>query len=82
MRVVSRILSIGMHGPDVRELHEKLALLDCFIPPEELKHSQFGPGTRKAVMDLQRAHLSYHRVTGIVDQVTVNLINSEVWPEH
>ena len=81
MKVVSRILSIGMHGPDVRELHEKLELLTLFIPPEERKLSLFGPGTRKAVIDLQRTHLSYSRVTGIVDQVTVSLINSQAWPE-
>ncbi len=82
MKLVGRILSTGMQGADVRELHDKLELLDLFIPPEERKHAQFGPGTKKAVMDLQREHLSYHRVTGIVDQVTANLINSEGWPEH
>ena len=81
MKIVSRVLSVGMQGPDVRELHDKLELLTLFIPPEERKSSRFGPGTRKAVMHLQRTCLAYSRVTGIVDQVTVNLIDSQVWPE-
>ena len=74
MTVVSRILSSGMHGPDVRQLHAQLEWLDLFIPSVERQNGLFGPGTKKAVMKLQRAHLSYSRVTGIVDQATANLI--------
>ena len=77
MEVLSRVLSAGMQGDDVRELQEDLKRLDIFIPPGERKNAIFGPATRKAVMNLQRAHFSESRVSGIVDQATANLISSE-----
>jgi hypothetical protein len=67
-----------MNGPDVRELHHQLELLDLLVPSVERKCALFGPGTKLAVMKLQRAHFSSSRVTGILDQATANLISSGV----
>ena len=79
MRLRGRILSTGMQGDDVRELHNAMERLDHFIPAPERQMALFGPGTKKAVMDLQRAHSTFSsRVKGIVDQATANLINESV----
>jgi hypothetical protein len=67
-----------MNGPDVRELHDRLEMLDLLVPSVERKCALFGPGTKLAVMKLQRAHFSSSRVTGILDQATANLISSGV----
>jgi hypothetical protein len=77
MNVVSRTLSTGMQGDDVRQLHDELTTLEVFIPPAERNSAIFGPATRKAVMNLQRAAFAETRVTGVVDQATANLISSE-----
>jgi peptidoglycan hydrolase-like protein with peptidoglycan-binding domain len=77
MKIVSRVLSSGMQGDDVRELHDELERLDIFIPPGERNNALFGSATKKAVMNLQRARFSENRVTGIVDQATANLLGSE-----
>jgi peptidoglycan hydrolase-like protein with peptidoglycan-binding domain len=79
MRLRGRILSTGMQGDDVRHLHDDLERLDFFVPPHERRTALFGPGTKKAIMDLQREHFHFaSRVKGIVDQATANLINDEV----
>ena len=79
MQLVGRILSTGMQGTDVRRLHNALEKLDILIPPTERSNALFGPGTRKAVQDLQRRHFHFaSRVNGMVDQVTANLIHTEV----
>ena len=82
MKVVSRILSSGMPGDDVRELQDELERLDFFIPPAERTNGLFGPVTKRAVMNLQRTFFSEKRVTGIVDQATANVINSEARNTH
>jgi hypothetical protein len=48
--------------------------LHLFVPPGERNFALFGPVTRKLVKDIQRDHFHPSRVTGIVDQATVNLI--------
>lgn len=79
MRLRGRILSTGMQGDDVRELHNAMERLDYSIPSHERQTALFGPGTKKAVMDLQREHFTFSsRVKGIVDQATANLINEAV----
>jgi hypothetical protein len=79
MKLGGRILSTGMQGVDVGDLHDALELLDVFIPPGERSREVFGPATRKAVMELQREHFQFaSRVNGMVDQATANLINSEI----
>jgi len=66
-----------MQGSDVRRLHEALEQLDFDIPPGERLDDVFGPGTKKAVQELQRRHSQFaSRTRGIVDQATVNLITS------
>ncbi len=74
MNVVERVLSVGMSGDDVRQLHEQLELLHFFVPPGERSYGFFGPATRKAVMEVQREHFHPNRVNGLVDQATANLI--------
>ena len=81
MRVVSRVLSTGMQGGDVRDFHDKLEELGLFVPPVERSRGLFGPGTKRAVMEVQRKHFSYSRVTGILDQATANLIDMETGRE-
>lgn len=71
-----------MQGDDVRELQDELERLDFFIPPAERKNGLFGPVTKRAVMNLQRTFFSEKRVTGIVDQATANVINSEARNTH
>jgi hypothetical protein len=79
MKLAGRVLSTGMQGTDVRRLHDALEKLDYLIPPTERSHALFGPGTRKAVQDLQRQHFQFaSRINGMVDQATANLIGSEV----
>ena len=79
MRLAGRVLSTGMSGGDVSELHTALEALDFFLPCEETRRSLFGPGTRKAVVELQREHFKFaSRITGIVDQATANLIQAQV----
>jgi hypothetical protein len=68
-----------MQGTDVRRLHDALEKLDYLIPPTERSHALFGPGTRKAVQDLQRQNFQFaSRINGMVDQATANLIHTEV----
>lgn len=79
MTLVGRILSTGMQGTDVRRLHDALERLDFLIPPTERSNALFGPGTKKAVQDIQRKHFQFaSRVNGMVDQITANLISTEV----
>ena len=79
MRLAGRVLSTGMQGTDVRRLHDALEKLDVLIPPGERSHALFGPGTKKAVQDVQRKHFEFaSRINGMVDQATANLISSEV----
>lgn len=79
MTLVGRVLSSGMQGTDVRRLHDALEKLDFLIPPTERSNALFGPGTRKAVQDLQRKHFQFaSRVNGMVDQITANLISTEI----
>jgi peptidoglycan hydrolase-like protein with peptidoglycan-binding domain len=68
-----------MQGTDVRRLHDALEKLDFLLPPTERRHALFGPGTKKAVQDVQRKHFQFaSRVNGMVDQATANLINTEM----
>ena len=79
MKLLGRILSTGMQGTDVRRLHDALEKLGFLIPPTERTNALFGPGTKKAVQDLQRR--SFHfasRVSGMVDQATANMIGTEL----
>ena len=63
----------------MRQLHDELEELDFLVPPTERRNSLYGPGTRKAVMDLQREEFVFaSRVKGIVDQATANLISNVV----
>lgn len=79
MQLLGRILSTGMQGTDVRRLHDALEKLDFMIPPTERGNALFGPGTKKAVQDLQRRHFHFaSRINGMVDQITANLIHTEV----
>ena len=79
MRLIGRVLSIGMQGTDVRQLHDALEKLDFLIPPAERSHALFGPGTRKAVQDLQRRQSQFaSRINGMVDQATANFISNSV----
>lgn len=79
MRLAGRVLSTGMSGSDVSELHDALEALDIFLPSDETRRGLFGPATRKAVVELQREHFQFaSRVTGIVDQATANLILSQL----
>jgi peptidoglycan hydrolase-like protein with peptidoglycan-binding domain len=79
MNLVGRILSTGMQGTDVRRLHDALEKLDFLISPIERTNALFGPGTKKAVQDLQRRHFHFaSRVSGMVDQATANLIGTEL----
>ena len=79
MLLEDRILSSGMQGTDVRRLHDALEQLDLLIPSFERQHALFGPGTKKSVKEVQGRHYRLaSRVTGIVDQVTANLIGMEV----
>lgn len=60
-------------------LHDDLERIDLFVPPHERRTALFGPGTKKAIMDLQRAHFIFaSRVKGIVDQATANMLSDEV----
>jgi peptidoglycan hydrolase-like protein with peptidoglycan-binding domain len=79
MRLCGRILSTGMQGDDVRQLHDALERLDLFVSAHERRSALFGPSTKKVVMDLQREHFTFaSRVKGIVDQATANMINEEL----
>ena len=77
MKIVERVLSVGMFGDDVRELHGQLERLHFFLPPGERGFGFFGPVTRKAVMDVQLERFHPNRVNGLVDQATANLISEE-----
>jgi hypothetical protein len=61
-------LSVGDVGDDVAQLHQKLTRSNFTVSSEEVKRKFFGPSTRAAVADLQRA--SSVDVTGHVDDTT------------
>src|SRR6266404_5783955 len=61
-------ISIGAFGSDVRNIHERLRLHGFEIPTAEVDREFFGPGTREAVVDLQRKFGL--KATGSVDVPT------------
>ena len=61
-------LEIGSFGEEVKELQRNLAKHGFTLPVSELERGFFGPGTRNAVLWLQRVHRLPE--TGIVDERT------------
>jgi glycosidase len=67
-------LEVGAFGEEVKDLHRNLAKHGFTIPSSELDRAFFGPGTRYAVIQLQRSHgLS---ATGIVDERTATTLEA------
>jgi peptidoglycan hydrolase-like protein with peptidoglycan-binding domain len=52
----SKILSVGDFGDEVTKLHENLKNHGFKVSPEEEKRKFFGPTTREAVGEFQKAH--------------------------
>src|SRR5262249_17827704 len=71
-------LSVGDVGDDVAQLHQKLGRSGLNVSPEEIKRKFFGPSTRAAVADLQRA--TNVEVTGHVDDATHALLTDSPSP--
>ena len=67
-------------GDDVALLQYELSQLGFNIPVEEKKNRLFGNGTRQAVIEFQRKHdlNSSDGISGVVGELTVALINSEL----
>jgi glycosidase len=61
-------LAVGSFGEEVKNLHRNLLNHGLAVPSSELERTFFGPGTRNAVMQWQRAHGL--PATGIIDERT------------
>lgn len=71
---IIRQLEIGMHGEDVRSLHDDLILLRYSFPIAERVESLFGEETQAAVVDFKvRNGLGDH---GVVDERTAGAITA------
>lgn len=68
-------LKLNMKGEDVKLLHQNLVQLGFDIPIDELTHSFFGSGTKKAVKAFQKKNGL--KKSGIVNEQTDDLINRE-----
>ncbi len=66
-----RKLSIRMKGEDVKLLQENLKRLGFPITD---KHGFFGKSTKQAVIEFQKKHGV--EMTGVVDELTANTLNS------
>jgi len=68
-------LSVGDSGEEVSGLHEKLALHGVEVSPEEQKRKFFGPSTRAALAEVQKAQGL--ETTGEVNKETAKILISQ-----
>jgi peptidoglycan hydrolase-like protein with peptidoglycan-binding domain len=67
-------LKLNATGRDVEELHQQLEQAGQPVPPAEKLGAVFGPGTREAVIAVQKQHGL--EATGIVDAPTASTIGA------
>lgn len=76
MKLQGRNLSAEMQGDDVKLLHQELRNLGYEVPKKEAEKAIFGASTRKIIIDFQEKQGL--KLTGVVDEKVVNLINQEI----
>src|SRR6266508_3465508 len=69
-----RTLGPRTRGDDVRQLHGALLRLGATVAADELIEARFGPATRAAVVEFQRARGL--EATGIVEDATVEAMRA------
>jgi len=76
MKLQDRNLGLQMRGDDVKLLQAELRRLGYTIGDDELVPRRFGKSTRRAVLELQKAHGL--ETTGVVDEATAGLIGEAI----
>jgi peptidoglycan hydrolase-like protein with peptidoglycan-binding domain len=72
---VKDILSLGMQGYGIGQLHKALSRLGLKVADSEINNQTFGQSTRQAVLDLQEKQQLPQ--TGIIDAKTAYILNAQ-----
>jgi peptidoglycan hydrolase-like protein with peptidoglycan-binding domain len=70
--MAEKVIKVGMTGADVSTLHASLSAQGLTLPESETRRGFFGPGTRNAVLEIQKRNQL--ATTGQVDGATASAL--------
>jgi peptidoglycan hydrolase-like protein with peptidoglycan-binding domain len=70
--MAEKVIKVGMMGADVSTLHTSLSAQGVTLPESETRRGFFGPGTRDAVLEIQKRNQL--AATGQVDEATASAL--------